>query len=415
MKFLLRSSVKTMNKTGLIFRHEFLYMIRRTGFIIMTLIVPLIAILGIGIYQVVSGVAQPSEEITNIGYVDKVGGFSQYTSQGNIRLTHFDTIDDANKALVGKIIKEYIAITPDYSATGVINLYTLEKQLIPPPETITAIKNFLSSNLLAGKVPDSTINLIETPLNVVTTRLTETGAVAPEQGGFGNLLIPSIFSLLLVLSITFSSSYLLQGLADEKENRLIEVLLSSVSTRQLIVGKVLGLGAAGLVQVVVWVISAPLILNMASISIGGFLSTLQIPPNFLILCIVYFILGYLLFAVISTGIGAISSSAREGQQLSTIFILAAVSPLWVSSLIMMFPNSPAFVVLTIFPLTAPVTLMIRLGSTDVAAWQIVLSIIVLALSVAGGLLLTTRIVRAFLLMYGKRPSLGTIIRNLKNG
>ena len=404
-----------MNKTLLIFRHEFRTMLTRKGFIIMTFIVPLIALLGIGAYQVISGAVKPSEEITSIGYVDNLGGFDQYTSQGNIRLVPFDSSDEANKGLASKDIKEYFIISADYINTGLINFYTLEKQLMPPPATLSAIKIFLSSNLLTGKVPQSTIDLVEAPLNLITIRLTETGALSPEQGGYGNLLVPGIFSILLVLSITFSSSYLLQGMGDEKENRLIEVLLSSVSVRQLLIGKVLGLGAAGLVQVVVWVISAPLLLGLATSSIGGFLKTLQIPPNFLVLCIVYFILGYLLFAMISTAIGAISPSAREGQQLATIFTLGAVSPLWFSSLIMLFPNSPVWVALTIFPITAPVVLMLRLGSTDVAAWQIAVSILVLLLSVLGGLLLTARIVRTYLLMYGKRPGLGEIIRNLRNG
>jgi ABC-2 type transport system permease protein len=404
-----------MNKTLLILRHEFLYTIRRTGFIIMMLIVPLIALLAIGVSQIISGVLKPSaaEEI-KIGYVDKSGGFDRYTRQGNITLVGLATTDEANKALVRSDIKEYFVITPDYASTSVMNRYTLEKQLTAPPATITAIKNFLSSNLLAGKVPQATIDLVEAPLYLVTIKLTETGAVAPEQGGFGNLIIPGVFSLLLVLSITFSSSYLLQGLGDEKESRLIEVLLSSVSTRQLLTGKVLGLGAAGLAQVVVWVVSAPFLLNLATSSIGGFISTIQLPANFLVLAIVYFILGYLLFAVISTGIGAISSSAREGQQLATIFTLLAVSPLWFSSLIMLFPNNPVWVALTIFPITAPVVLMLRLGSTDVAAWQVAISIIVLLLSITGGLLLTIRVVRAYLLMYGKRPGLGEIIRSLKS-
>jgi ABC-2 type transport system permease protein len=404
-----------MNKTLLIFKHEFLTMLRRTGFIIMTLIVPLVFLLGIGIFQIISGIAQPTGEITKIGYVDNIGGFEQYTNQDNINLVRFNTVPEANQALIANDIKEYIIIDSTYYSTSLINFYTLEKQLIPAPEVVTAIKSFLTSNMLAGKVSQTNIDLINASLNIMSIRLTETGAVAPEQGGWGNLLIPSIFSLLLVLSITFSSAYLLQGLGDEKENRLIEVLLSSVSTRQLITGKVLGLGAAGLVQVLVWVISAPFLMNFASSSIGGFLSILQLPPNFLILCIVYFILGYLLFAIIATAIGAISSSAREGQQLATIFTLGAVCPLWLSSLIIIFPNSPVFVVLTIFPLTAPVTLMIRLGATDVAAWQIVVSIGVMLISIIGGLLLTVKIVRIFLLMYGKRPNLGAIIRSLKNG
>jgi ABC-2 type transport system permease protein len=183
----------------------------------------------------------------------------------------------------------------------------------------------------------------------------------------------------------------------------------------LITGKVLGIRAAGLISVVVWVICAPFLLNFASSSIGGILSYLNLSPSFFALCIIYFILGYLLFAVISTCIGAITPSAREGQQLAVIFTLMAAVPLWFSSLIIMYPNSPVCVFLSIFPFTAPVTLIARLGSTDVAAWQIILSISVMLITIAGGLFLTIKIVRTFLLMYGKRPSLGTILRSLKSG
>ncbi len=191
-------------------------------------------------------------------------------------------------------------------------------------------------------------------------------------------------------------------------------MLSSVSTRQLLTGKVLGLGAAGLVQVVVWVVSAPFLLNLAMSSIGGFFSTIQLPANFLVLGIVYFILGYLLFAVISTAIGAITSSAREGQQLIGIITLPLIIPLWFSSLLMLFPNNPIWIVLTILPITAPVEVMIRLGLSDIPTWQIAASIAVLLLSITVGLLLTIRVVRAYLLMYGKRPGLGEIIRSLKS-
>lgn len=404
-----------MNKTFLVFRHEFLTMLRRVGFIVVTLIVPLVGILAIVGYQIISGTIEPSVEITNIGYIDKVGGFDRYTKQGNIELIRYDAVKQANSALADQTIKEYFIITPDYMTTGVIIVYTLEKQLEPPAEVTAAIKDFLSSNMLAGKVPETTIGLINEPLHFVSTRLTETGDIAPEQGGFGNLLIPSIFGVLLILSISFSSGYLLSGLGDEKENRLIEVLLSSVSTRQLIIGKVLGMGAAGLLQIMVWVICTPLLLKVASISIGGFLSTLQISPAFLVLFIVYFILGYLVFAVVFVAIGAVTSSAREGQQLAPIFTLLSVSPLWFASAIIFFPNNPAIIALTIFPFTAPVTLMMRLGVTEVPLWQILTSIAVLIVCVVGGLFLTAKIVRTFLLMYGKRPGLGTIIRSLRSG
>jgi ABC-2 type transport system permease protein len=407
--------VRAMNKTFLVFRYEFLAMIRRIGFIVVTFIVPLLGILAIVAYQIIAGTIEPSVEITNIGYIDEVGGFDKYTTQGNVELVRYDTVAQANEALVQGEIEQYVIITPDYFNTGMINIYTLEKQLEPPSEVTAAIKDFLSGNMLAGQVTDATIGLVNAPLGIASIRLTETGDVAPEQGGYGNMLIPMVFGVLLVLSISFSSSYLLQGLGDEKENRLIEVLLSSVSTRQLIIGKVLGMGAAGLLQIVVWVISAPILLKVASVSIGGFLSTLEITPVLFILFIVYFILGYFLFAIIFVAIGAVTSSAREGQQLAPIFTLASVSPLWFASAIIFFPNNPAIIALTIFPFTAPVTLMLRLGITEVPAWQILTSIAVLLVCVVGGLFLTAKIVRTFLLMYGKRPSLGTIIRNIRSG
>jgi ABC-2 type transport system permease protein len=403
-----------MNKTLLILRHEFLHTVKRRGFIIMTLIVPLVALLAIGVYQLISGIEKPAvaEEIA-IGYVDEAGGFQEYTNQGSITLVGFDTQDYATEALVEGDIKEYFVIPPDYISTGVVSRYTLEKQLVAPDDIATAIKNFLLTNLLAGKVPAATVDRVEAPLNLVTTRLTETGAIAPEQGGFGTFIIPVVFGILLVFAIIFSSTYLLQGLSEEKENRLIEVLLSSVSARQLLTGKVLGIGAAGLVQVLVWVVSALLLLNLASSFIGGLISTIQLPANFLVLAVVYFVLGYLLFAVLSAGIGAISSNSREGQQLIGIFTLPLITPLWFMSLLVLFPDNPVWVVLTIFPLTSPVEVMVRLGVSYVPAWQMAASIAVLGLTIIGVLLLTTRVFRTYLLMYGKRPKFREIIRSFR--
>lgn len=400
----------------MIFRHEFLHTIKRTGFLILTLIVPVIALLGIGVFQVVSGIVRtPVVEIITIGYVDEVGGFDQYTNQGNITLVRFDTVDEATEALVKKEVPEYFVIPSDYLSTGIINRYIMEKQMYTPPATESAIKKFLTSNILAGKVPQDAVNVIESPLKLVVTRLTETGAVAPEQGGYGNVIIPGIFSLLFAISLTFFASYFIQGLGDEKESRLIEILLSSVSARQLLTGKVLGLGATGLVQVAVWLVSAPLLLKLASSSIGGFISTIQLPANFIILGIVYFVLGYLLFAVLSTGIGVISPNAREGQPLSMLLTMPSFIPLWFSSLLFWFPKSPAWVALTIFPITAPVQVMLRLGVSGIAAWELAASISVLVLSVIGGLLVITKVFRIYLLMYGKRPRLGEIIRSLRSG
>ncbi len=404
-----------MNKTLLIFRHEFLHMIERKGFIILTLIVPALALIGIGVFQLVSTDEPPLVETVTIGYVDEAGGFDQYTAQGYIEPVRFDTPGDATAALINGEVSEYFIIPSDYLSTGVINRYTLERQLETPPAIATGVKNFLTSNMLAGKVPPETVYRIEYPLDLVTTRLTETGEVATEQGGYGNVIIPAIFGLLLALSLQAASLYMVEGLGDEKESRLIEVLLSSVSPRQLLTGKVLGLGAAGLVQVVVWLISLPVLLNLASATMGGFFGTIQLPADFLVLGIVYFILGYLLFAALSAGVGAISSSARDGQPVAMIYALLVFVPLWFASLLFVFPNSPLWTVLTIFPITAPIEVMLRLGVAGVPAWELATSLAVMMLSVIGALLLSVKAFRVYLLMYGKRPSWGEIIRSLRTG
>lgn len=399
-----------MNKAYLIFRHEFLNTVKRVGFIILTLALPVLGLLGIGVYQLVANIMEPpAAEEVKIGYVDDSGEFDQYTRQGYITLLRFDTTDAATQALVKGDIEEYIIVPPDYSSTGVIRRYTLEKQVEMPPHIYSAIKKFIIYNLLTDKVPLDIVNLVESPLALVTTRLTETGAVAPEQGGWGNVIIPGIFSFLLAFSIIFSANYMLSGLVEEKEDRLIEVLLSSVSARQLLTGKILALGAAGLIQVAIWLASLPLLLSLASSTFGGFFSTIQLPANFIALGIVYFVLSYLLFVVLAAGVGAISTNTREGSQLITIFTIPIFIPIWFGSLLFIFPDSPIWIFLSIFPITAPVEVMMRLGVSDVPAWQIAASILVLAVSIVGGMLIIVRIFRTYLLMYGKRPSLGEVL------
>ncbi len=403
-----------MNKTYLIFRHEFLQAIKKVGFIAMTLIVPVLALLAIGVFELVTTLTEPSaKEVTTVGYVDEVGIFSDQTDQGLIKLIPFASREDATRALVRRDVSEYIVIPSDYTSSGTIQRYTLAKELMPPPITTHMIESFLIWNLLKDDVSPEVITAIVSPLNLEVTRLDENGDIAQEQGNIGNIIIPGIFSLLLALALQFSATSLISGLGEEKESRLIEVLFSSVSVRQLLIGKVLALGTAGLLQVLVWLISAPPLLGLASSLFGGFLGGIQIPSNFLLLGIVYFILGYLLFAVISVGIGGISSNATEAQHLSLLYTLTSFVPLWFGGVMVSFPYSPIWVVLSIFPITAPVQTMLRLGVSDIPAWQIVTSIGVLGLSIIVGLFLSTKIFRAFMLMYGKRPALAEIIQGLK--
>ena len=405
-----------MNKTVLILKHEFRQTIKRKGFVIMTLAFPLIVLLVIGIYQIVQGIDTPPalDEEVAIGYIDDVGGFDDYINQsGGITFIAYQTEEKATGALLAEDISEYFIIPLDYVSEGVVTRYTLEKEVEPPDEIQWAMKSFLLSNLLEGQTSLEIAERVKAPLQLYSIRLDETGNVATEQGGVGAFIIPFLFGFLLIIAIFSSSGYLLQGLGEEKENRIMEILLSSVSTRQLLTGKVLGLGAAGLVQMVIWLLSAVFLVRLASTTIGGVLSTLQISGNLLFLGIVYFFLGYLLFAVLMAGIGAIGATARESQQMSMLIIMPVWIPAWVSFLFIEDPDHIVNTILTIIPITAPMAVFMRLGVSEIPTWELVLSISILIAGIIGGLVLAAKVFRTFVLMYGKRPRLGEIIKSLR--
>lgn len=405
-----------MNRTSLIIRHEFLHTIKKKGFIILTLALPVLVLLGIGIFQLASSVVTPDVNARRIGYVDHIGGFNPIYEQSAIQLIRMDSEDEATQALTQEEIDEYFVIPADYVNTGIVARYTLQKELTPPPAVSGAIEGFLDSNLLASRqVPRELIGRVLTPVTVVTTTLTPAGVEATDQGGFSSFIIPALFGAMLAIALNVSANYVLQSLGEEKENRLMEILLSSVSPEQLLTGKLLGRGVAGLLQVLLWAISIPILLRFASSTIGGFLNTIELPTGLLLLGIAYFILGYMLFAVVSLAIAAVCSTVREAQGLAPLFTMFAIAPFWFVSLLMIFPNSPVWVVFSIVPFSAPVMIMLRLGLSGVPTWQLVTSMVVLALSVAGGLWLAARLLRIYLLMYGKRPRLREIVKAIRAG
>lgn len=405
-----------MNKTLLILRHEFATLVTRKGFIIMTLVFPLIGFTAIGIYMIVQGIDAGVRDLPIIGYVDEIGGFGEYTVQGDLTFLPFDSQDKATDALIAEEIDEYFVIPSEYLVQGIVGRYVLEKELEVPDETRSAMTRFLQSNLLEGQASPEITERVKTPMLLASIRLDETGNIAEDQGGFEAFLIPMIFGFLLIMSIGSSSGYLLQGLGEEKENRVMEVLLSSVSPRQLLTGKILGLGAAGLIQVVVWLVSLIILTQMASDVIGGLLAGLKIPENMLLLGIVYFILGYLLFAVIEAGMGAIGANAKESQQMVVALILPAILPFYI--FILFLRDNPDHVVgtlLTLIPVTAPMSIFVRLGLSEIPLWELLVSIGLMIAGIVGGIFLAAKAFRVFLLMYGKTPGPREIIRYIREG
>jgi ABC-2 type transport system permease protein len=403
-----------MNKIKTIFKYELLTTIKRKSFIIMTVAFPLLGLLLVGGFGIIKGIIgeAPVDEI-KVGYVDEAGGFDSDLVHGIVTLIPQENQQAALASMKDGGISQFFVIPPDYMTTGSIIRYTFGRELEVSSEVYYAIERFLVNNILVGNVETSIIDRVASPLYLNSVTLTPEGEVAEQQGGYTSFIVPYIFSILLVMAIFSSSGFLLQGLGEEKENRVMEILLSSVSSTQLITGKVLGLGTAGLIQVIVWLVSARFIATMASTSIGGILSGLTIATDFLVISLIYFILGYLLFAIIMAVSGSIGATARESQQFSTVFTILAVVPFFFIASIMEFPNSGISQFLTLFPLTAPLTVILRMGVADIPTWQLITSMVLMVLTTVGSIFLSGKIFRTFLLMYGKTPKLGEIVKMLR--
>jgi ABC-2 type transport system permease protein len=403
-----------VSKVRIIARHEFLTTIKRLSYIILTFSLPVIVILGMLVYYGITQWAgeKPPMEKPSIGYIDNTGLFDEYTNTDNVNFVPYAANDKAKQELLNGNISEYFIIPADYMDTGIVYRYTTKRE-IEPPDSVNSIEGFLITNLISTNVSNNILTRVNNPLYAQSFRLNQdTGEIVPPEDDASAYVMTYVFGVLFLMSLFFASGYLLQGVAEEKENRLIEILLSSVSAKQLLTGKVLGLGAAGLLQISVWLITIVIFVVIASANIP-ILAGLHVSASLIILSIVYFILGYILFGVLFAAIGSLGTTARESNQWTVIVVLPAILPLELLYLFITNPDHVVYTIFTLFPLSAPIAIIMKASVGALPIWQLALSIIIMIVSIIVTIWLASRVFRTFLLMYGKRPSISEIWRNLR--
>jgi ABC-2 type transport system permease protein len=241
------------------------------------------------------------------------------------------------------------------------------------------------------------------------TSVTTSGEPVSDASVIAGFALPYLFTLIFVLSIFITSGYLLQSVTEEKENRVVEIVLSSMPALPLMAGKVLGLGAAGLTQVLIWLTTAliaiPLINQQLSLDVS-------LSPVQLVLAVLFFCLGYLGYGAIFAAVGAVAPGAREGQQYSSFFGFFAVVPVIATPIFVNDPNSVIVWALALFPLTAPAASLELMSLPNTPWLTLGASLISQIVFVVVSVFLAGRIFRATLLLYGTRPSARGLLRAL---
>jgi len=404
-------------------RHEYLTNIRRAGFIIMTAIIPALGIIGLLLGAFFAGQASRLgdffEEQFDVGskrtgVVDASGYFSPILPEYQRNFVLYKDKETAEAALKAEEVSNVLMIGEDYLETGRVVVLSKGSGFDAAAVSDSAtVRTFFVDHLLEDRVDPAFQKRAADPFDIESLVLS-TGGGAQGGGLLFTFVIPYTLSIFLVVTIFISSGYLLQSVAEEKESRVIEIVISSVRPVELMAGKVAGLGALGLTQVLVWVASA-MGFSSGAVAFLAVAGTASIPARVLILGVVYYLLGYTLYAILMAGIGALGTTMRESQQLAGIFSFFAAVPYMVGGFLFANPNILLARVLSFFPLTAPTMMLMRLPLAEVPWVDVAGSILILLISVPAALWVGAKLFRVGMLIYGKRPTVKEIWLILRGG
>jgi ABC-2 type transport system permease protein len=405
-----------MRNVYLIIKHEILTTLGKRSFWFTTIVFPLL-ILGLNLgTQVVSqrtvaqeerAAANPTDQV--IGYVDPGGLIA--TIPPGVPAGTFRAYPDqaaAQAALEADEIARYYLIPSDWIQTG---------DLVLVDRTYKPIGNVAGSELfgyvleynLVGNAERAQRLLNPTP-NVSSTA--EAPSQANERQGPLAFWVPYVTMFIFFFSLTMSSGFMLQSVSKEKETRTAEVLLLSLRPRELMLGKLIGLGAVALLQLVIWAGGGLLALSRGEQMLGA-AGGFQLPPGFIAWLLLYFVFGYAAYASVLGAIGVLAPTAREATQFTFAVLLPLMIPLWLNTAFTENPNGTLPVFLSLFPPTAPLAMITRLVATEVPLWQPLVGLAGLAAMAYAFVLLSARLFRADTLLSSSSLSWRRVIGELR--
>lgn len=433
-----------MRKIGLIIAREYLSRVKKKSFIVMTFLGPILIGLmyGIAIWLAVNADEMNSKKIVKV--IDESKLF-----EGNIRNSNsleFEFVNADIESIKSDVLKSednYLLVIPNnikQNKLEDVQLYSKKQASI---SVVSYIEKELESKLKDNKLIENGISSdvlksLNMQVSINTLRLTDEGEESGSAGAsYG---IGMLASILIYLFIFLYGVQVMRGVIEEKNNRIVEVIISSVRPFQLMMGKIVGIALVGLTQFVLWVVltmainglisqkimsdkinvSATEISAQANTNVDNDMMTEVLSAvntiNFPLLIgtfLFYFLAGYLLYSALFAAIGsAVDSEAETQQFMFPVTIPLIFSFVLASSAVVNNPDGPIAFWLSMIPLTSPVVMMVRIPF-GVPAWQLVTSMILLILGFVGTVWLAAKIYRTGILMYGKKVTFKEMLKWLK--
>jgi ABC-2 type transport system permease protein len=403
-----------MRNFWLMARHEYLKLVGKRSFILSTLAMPLVIVVVMGV-SILASLGSSSRD--PVGFVDQAGILPQSPTavregRSSIEMRPYADEAAARAALAAGEIQAYLLVPADYLLT--LRLAMVYGEEAPGIQVREAIAAFLRGGLIAAQA-DHLPAEMQTRLlegNSLVTRSAD-GSREIGQGNWVNVMLPFVAGFFFVIAVIGSAGYLLQVVTDEKENRTMEIMVTSLSPGQMIGGKALGLMGVSLTQLGIWLGTAVIAILVAA-QFLPILQTITMPWGLLLITALFFLPTYALIAGIMTAIGGSVTELKQGQQIAGLLNLVFIFPYILTALILFNPNSPMIVAMTLFPTSAFATITLRWGFTVVPLWQVALSWVLLVITAVFSIWASGRIFRAGMLRYGQGLNLSAALKAVRS-
>ena len=422
------------SKIWTIIKHEYKSKIKSKGFIISTLLAPVILIAFIGITALVS-IMTVGETNRKLSVVDltEISIDKKLVEKDNslFSISKTKDIGKLQQMVRDEEIDGYLIIPHDFINSANVNMYTRGGGGWGIMEKVEISLNnvFRRERLIANGTDTNVIKLMESSVDIKTTKITQKGTEKDFTSEFAG--IGYVLGFFIYMMVIFYGQFVSRGVIEEKANRIIEVIASSVRPIEIMLGKVFGIGLLGLTQVFFWIvmsfillwIAGPIIsmfkpdpeimkqgMNMAAQNTQLPLELPKIPFSLVIAFVYYFLAGYFMYSTVFAAIGSAVDQESDASQLQSPIIMAIVLPMLFMPAVTSNPDSTLASVLSLIPFFTPILMTVRVAATNVPLWEILLSIVLTLGTVLLLLYIAAKIYRVGILMYGKKPKLRDLIK-----
>lgn len=410
-----------MHNIWLIAKREYLERVRTKGFLISTLMIPLLMGGGIIFSTITTRKAKPTSHITVVSPDQQLAlDLKKELETGKDSRMTVDVISPGNSAtratldsmLLDSQLDGYLVITPASDSNKVPSFSYVPRSAadISTSDTIkTALRNVLLRERLThqGMVAGDVDSLMQ-PIKIDTTQ------AGKKTDTTSNYVAAFVLFFLMYMVILLYGMNVARSIIEEKTSRVFEVLLATIRPEEMMAGKVIGVGAVGLTQVIVWLATALILTGSSMVTaLAGNSAHVSLSAMQIIFFIIYFLLGYLLYSSVAAALGAMVNSEQELQQLNMFLVMPLAGCMFAIGPVITNPTGLFARILSLIPFCTPLVMYLRISLAPPPMWELILSVVLMIATIYAILWVASRIYRVGILMYGKRPNLPEIMRWLK--